>query len=383
MKRFLALAALTASTALFGGTQDAAAVCDGCVVSAVNNLRVDLGRRVDATTAAVQQAQQAIVQALGQSTAQLSGYETRTAKSQQRVEDAAQQNETMRQRYIARAKAEGGRYDPAASACTDLSGIIQFGGGGGGGGGSEGVGGNDLVNSSRNWSRGNGREGQAVAAGGLSVAQVIVADREALQGHGGRLDPTTDLRLLLDGQTLDTSDEKTAQAAARLLNNVVDPTPARPLTKDELKTPQGKAQLAARQIDEARRSASHATFAYLGDLAAPYGGSGMVEWAKKAAPKTYPEEIGAKVSNQQVIDIFVQSRFANPDWHQQLATMAPEAVSREIALTNALNLHVNWMMFQLLKRDAVVNATNLATDLDNRDTSGTAITTGFDTAAAQ
>ncbi len=188
---------------------------------------------------------------------------------------------------------------------------------------------------------------------------------------------------MLEPQTLDTSQGKVAKAAARLVNNIVDPVPARPLTDGEKKTPQGKAQLAARQIDEARRSAAHSVFAYIGDLAAPTGGSGLVDWAKKAAPASYSNTIGDKVSTQQVIDIFVQSRFSNPDWHQELAKMAPEAVNREIALTSALNLQVNWMMFQLMKREAAVSATQLATELDNRDTTGTAITTGFENAAAK
>lgn len=380
MKRLVVLAALAASSSsLFGNVPLAYAACDGCVVGAVNNMNANLTTQIQGTTQAVIASQTAIVTALGQSTAQLSGYETRTARSQQRVEDAAQQNETMRQRYIARGKAEGGRYDPAASACRDLSGVLQF----GGGSSSQGVGGNDLVNAARNRGRGNDSVGAEVMQGGLSIAQGIIKDREEMSGLGGYLDPTTDLRLMLEPQTLDTSDGKVAKAAARLVNNVVDPTPARPLTDGEKRTPQGKAQLAARQIDEARRSAAHSVFAYLGDLAAPTGGSGLVDWAKNAAPASYSNTIGDQVSTQQVIDIFVQSRFSNPDWHQELAKMAPEAVNREIALTSALNLHVNWMMFQLLKRDAAVNATQLATELDNRDTTGTAITTRFQTAAAQ
>ncbi|WP_062213177.1 hypothetical protein [Aureimonas sp. AU12] len=373
MKRLVILAALAASSSgLFASVQSAYAVCDGCVVGAVNNMNANVTAQIQTSTAA-------IITALGQSTAQLSGYETRTARSQQRVEDAAQQIETMRQRDLARAKAEGGRYDPAPSACRDLSGVLQF----GGGTSSQGVGGNDLVNAARNRGRGNEKEGDEVNRGGLAIAQGIVNDREELKGLGGYLDPTTDLRLMLEPQTLDTSEGEVAKAAARLVNNIVDPTPARPLTDGEKKTPQGKAQLAARQIDEARRSAAHSIFAYLGDLAAPTGGSGLVDWAKKAAPASYSNTIGDKVSTQQVIDIFVQSRFSNPDWHQELAKMAPEAVNREIALTNALNLHVNWMMFQLMKREAAVSATQLATELDNRDTTGTAITTRFQTAAAQ
>ena len=102
----------------------ALAVCDSCVVGAVNNLRVEQRE----TTSAIQTAQQAIVQAITQGVAQTSGYQAQTTQSQRRVQEAADINETIRQRQLARAEAEGGRYDPAASACTDLSGILQFGG---------------------------------------------------------------------------------------------------------------------------------------------------------------------------------------------------------------------------------------------------------------
>ncbi len=161
MKRLVIMASIATST-LFAGSP-AYAICDGCVVSAVNNMNANISTQIQGTTQAVIAAQTAIVTALGQSTAQLSGYETRTARSQQRVEDAAQQIETMRQRDLARAKAEGGRYDPAASACRDLSGILQF----GGGSNSQGVGGNDLVNAARNRGRGNQDVGKEVNEGDL------------------------------------------------------------------------------------------------------------------------------------------------------------------------------------------------------------------------
>ena len=356
----------------------AAAVCDGCVVSAVRNLQVDLGRRQDQTTTAIETAQQAIVQAITQGVAQTSGYQAQTTESQKRVQEATDVNETIRQRQLARAKAEGGRYDPAASACTDLTGILQF----GGGQVATGVGGNDAVNALRNRSRGNGGEGAEVRSGGLAVAQGIVRDRDQFENFGGYLDPTSDVRYLTEPATLDTTDEKASKVLVRLVNNIVDPTPARPISAEEAKTPQGKAQIAARTIDDARRSAASAVFAHLGDLAAPTGGEALAKWAKGAVTPAYPREVGNVVSTQQAIDIFVYSRFANPNWHQELAKMSPAAVERETALTSALNLHVNWMRFELERRMAAVQAASLAAQLDKGDASSTAIPTAMPSGGA-
>ena len=149
--------------------------------------------------------------------------------------------------------------------------------------------------------------------------------------------------------------------------NIVDPLPARPITETELRSPAGSAQLAARQIDDARRSSAFATMAFYGDLITPAGGEEMANWAQSAVTEAYPNQVGDKVSTMQALDIFVHSRFANPEWHQELAKMSPEAVLRETALTNALNLHVNWLRFQLELTDATVNASSLAAQLDDRD----------------
>lgn len=304
--------------------------------------------------------------------AQLSAYQKRSDEVVKRVEEAGQTNDTIRERQIARSRAEGGRYDPATSACIDMSGIMNM----GGGAVAQGPGGNDVVNASRNRSRGNGDEGQAVRAGGLALAQEIANARDAYVGVGGVLDPTADVRLLTENITLDTTDGDIASAFARLVNNIVDPLPARPLTETELATPAGRAQLAARQIDDARRSPAAATFAFYGDLATPIGGEELSQWAKSAVTDAYPNVVGDQVSTLQALDIFVHSRFANPEWHQRLAKMSPEAVMRETALTNSLNLHVNWLRFQLELRDAAVNASSLAAQLDDRDARSTGGATG-------
>ena len=311
-----------------------------------------------------------IVDNILRATQQLSAYEQRTAESNKRVEEGAQANETIRTKQRFRAEAEGGRYDPGVSACVDMSGIMKM----GGGASTQGFGGNDIANVSRNRSNGNGAGGEEVRENGLALAQGILTDRDRLQNIGGVLDPTTDVRLLTENVTLDTTDDNVASAYARLINNIVDPTPAKPVTAAEMRTPQGLASAAARQIDAARRSSAHAVFAYHGDLIAPAGGNELAEWAQRAVTDAYPNVVGDKVSTLQATDIFVHSKFANPEWHQQVAMASPAAVTREIAITNALNLHVNWMRFQLELRNAAVNATNLAARLDDRDSGNTTST---------
>ena len=206
-----------------------------------------------------------------------------------------------------------------------------------------------------------------VRAGGLALAQEIVVDRDALRSVGGFADPTSDVRLLTEAMTLDTSDQQVAQAYARMVNNMVDPLPPKPITTEEAKTPTGLSRIASRQVDATRRSASHAVFTYLGDMTVPTGGSALADWAKNATGPAYPNTVGDKVSKLQAMDIFVHSRFPNPDWHQQLAKMSPDAVMRELALTQALNLYVNWERYNLERRVAAVNAATLSTLIDGTE----------------
>ncbi|MCM0753570.1 hypothetical protein DEA98_29090 (plasmid) [Brucella pseudogrignonensis] len=112
---------------------------------------------------------------------------------------------------------------------------------------------------------------------------------------------------------------------------------------------------------------------YIGDLATPTGSSELAAWAKKAAPQGYPYQIGDQVSQLQAMDIFVRSRFPNAKWHEQLARMSPDAVQREQLLATALTQQIEWMRFDLERRNAIALAAVLSTILDNRDTHTTNI----------
>lgn len=357
------LASMAAGSAISLSAGSALADCNcGTIRNIVNTARDNIN---DHTTDVGQQIADTILKGV----AQLSAYQKRSDEANERLMDSQQMAETIRQRQLARAAAEGGRYDPATSACVDLSGIFSM---GRANEGASGYGGNDMANASRNWSYGNEAIGAPVAEGGLAVANAIIADRDASKNVGGYADPTSDVRLLTEAITLDTSKGDVSKAYVRMLNNMVDPVPAKPVTEGEMKSPQGVAQVAARQIDATRRSAAHGVFAYLGDMAAPTGGTALADWAKKAKSDSYPYEVGDKVSELQAVDIFVRSRFANPDWHQKLASMSPEAVQREQLLTQALNLHVDWMRFGLERRQAAAIAALLSSELDNRDSRTTA-----------
>jgi hypothetical protein len=341
-----------------------------CSCGGVQNI---VSHAQDAINAHTTDVGQQIADTILKGVAQLSAYQNRSIEANARVQEAAQMSDTIRERQEARAAAEGGRYDPAISACLDLSGIFSM---GKAGQNVAGYGGNDVANASRNWSYGNEDIGKPVAEGGLAVANAIISDRDELKTVGGYADPTSDVRLLTDAITLDTSDAKVSKAYVRMINNMVDPIPPKPITEGELKTPAGKAQVAARQIDATRRSAAHAIYSYLGDIEAPTGGAELAKWAKTAVAASYPYEVGDHVSELQAVDIFVRSRFANPDWHRQLAGMSPAAVEREQLLTQALNLHVEWMRFSLERRQAAAIAALLANDLDNRDSRTTTTLVG-------
>ena len=67
-------------------------------------------------------------------------------------------------------------------------------------------------------------------SGGLALAQEIRLDRDNLKNVGGFADPTSDVRLLTEAYTLDTSNQQVAQAYARMVNNMIDPLPPKPIT---------------------------------------------------------------------------------------------------------------------------------------------------------
>ncbi len=355
---------LAVGAALLGFILTTETVAAGCSCGGVQNIisraRIDINNHTTDVG-------NYIVDSILKGVAQLSAYSKRETEAARRIAEGQDQNAVLRERQKIRALAEGGRYDPSASGCIDLSGILNF----GGGQTNQGVGGIDISNLSRNRSYGNGAAGAGVRAGLLAVSQEIVVDRDALRNVGGFADPTSDVRLLTEAMTLDTSNQQVAQAFARMVNNMVDPLPPKPITEEEAKTTVGLAHIASRQVDATRRSASHAVFTYLGDLAAPTGGGALADWAKKAAGPAYPNNVGDKVSKLQAMDIFVHSRFPNPDWHQQLAKMSPDAVMRELALTQALNLYVNWERFNLERRDATVSAAILSTKIDGTEGAGT------------
>ncbi|OYR17602.1 hypothetical protein [Brucella thiophenivorans] len=362
MKNFKSI--ITASILILGASAGSAYASCNC--GTIRNIVNDGVKRVNEHTTSVGND---ITQTILQGVAQMSAYSKRQTEAQKRITEAAQVNDVTREKQIARGVAESGRFDPAASACVDLSGIFSIGKAGGG----KGLSGKDITNASRNWSYGNEDIGKPVIQGGLAIANAIITDRDRFKGIGGFADPTTDARLITDAITLDTTQKDIAGAHIRLINNIVDPAPAKPITALEAKTPAGRSQIAARQIDASRRSAAHSVLSYLGDIATPTGSAELADWAKKAAPQGYPYQVGDQVSQLQAMDIFVRSRFPNAMWHEQLAQMSPDAIAREQLLATALTQQIEWMRFDLERRNSVVFAAMLSTMLDDRDTRATSI----------
>ena len=246
-----------------------------------------------------------------------------------------------------RAVAEGGRYDPAASACAGLGGIaaatspVES-------PGPQAPTGNDTQNQARNYER-CADDNDEVCRGEGAVATGIIADRDASQDLGGVLDPTSDLRFLLLQPTVaagtSTTPEQLAVPAFRLIQNLVNPFPPPPITDTQATTPEGRGLIAARQADTARRSAPRGLLNWIQTRAMPSLPLG--DWARRTAPDGYPYPIDDRISLRQYYDVAIAASWRNPDWHRRVTEMSPEAAARESVLQQALANDIAWLQFEL------------------------------------
>ena len=344
---------------------DAEAGCScGGVRGIVKAAHSETRETVNAHTTAVGNA---ITEAFLRGVAQLSAYEERATEAAARIEDASQQLHTVRARQLARAKAEGGAYDPAVSACVALTGI-SFGGLSQAPPAAAATG-QDVANAVRNRARAV-EEDSPVRIGGARLEENRLDIRDTSAGLLGVLDPTSDARAVLGNQTIDTRSPDEAVALAAFVSNVVDPTPPRPLTGEEASTVDGVTRIGEDHVRQSRLSVAHAAIAHLIDQRTPQAnGAELANWAREAAPTSYMTPIPDVVSEHQYLDIEVASRFPNPEWHAQVSQMSPEAVQREALLLEGLRLYLDWKRYQLEQNGVFVDAAQLAllTELDQEN----------------
>lgn len=296
---------------------------------------------------------------------------SRLIAAQERMFDGAASNAVLRQREEYRAAAEAGRYDPATTACTTLSVVTRAAAvpGSGATDSENGVMPPDAipVEAARNARLCRGESGEytdlhPVCQSLGAVARDIREERDDLAGVGGLEDPTADVRLLLATPTISTTDpEQVERALARLARNITDPFPPIPIGESEL-NPESTREIAARQVEMARRSAPQSLLGYVVDYSTASIPAGNV---REMVPAGYPEEIPDRISRRQLHDILVRSRHSNPDWHLAVAAMSPEAVQREMLLIQALQMELFWEYMNLELHRSVNDATATSVAIAN------------------
>lgn len=330
----------------------------------------------------IQDERDQIIKALKGHSQQGSEYAKMQMEAMQRVADAASLNASMLQKSIARATAESGAFDPAASQCsfasslpinTSMINVPSFGstgystgasadttGGGGGKGGAWLAG--DAVNDLRNRDRGNGDPN--VRAGGPALAKSILDTRDKYLNALGTLDPTTDARALLDNRTIDNnSTGRDAQALNALNVNMLVPFPPPAMTADQAKTPEGVMETAHREIIRARRSTAEAV---VGQIEADQMGGPKPQ--NLYIPQNYPDSAklsgGNLLSEYQWLELMVWQRAKDKDWMTQALSGSPSAVVKEGVIVQALHAYIDFKRYELERRVALMEAARFAYELD-------------------
>ncbi|MCY4006136.1 MAG: hypothetical protein OXE84_04810, partial [Rhodobacteraceae bacterium] len=303
-------------------------------------------RHADETNANRNALTEQMIAAIRANAGQVSGYIDRSIAAFEKIQDASDLNASIRSREEMRARAEGGRYDPAASACAGLAGVTDSGAGSAFAAPRPPTG-NDTHNQSRNYER-CADANDEVCRGENAVNVGIIEDRDEFRDVGGVLDPTSDLRFLLQQPTVGagtaTRPERLTEPTFRLVQNLINPVPPPPVTESQATTPAGRSLIAARQADTARRSGPRGLLHWIQTRSMPALDKG--DWARRTAPEGYQYPIEDRISLRQYYDVAIAASWRNPAWHQRVAEMSPEAVTRESVLQAALANDSAWLQFE-------------------------------------
>ncbi|WP_375264180.1 hypothetical protein [Palleronia sp.] len=292
-----------------------------------------------------------LIEALRLQTGETSSYMDKQIEADKRFLDATQQNETQRLRDQFRAEAESGKFDPPKDVCL-VAGLYAKGDSNGttGGRGSEARA--DVM------AQMTGAD-PAVQQGGTALARSVV---DGIEPYDGRSDGTVDVSIMLEDPTIDMSDEQTRRVVTRLMRNMIDPTPPRPVTAEELLTPEGVARAAEQQGRQSRLSA--ATELQGMTLNMRDGVVSSEGFRPLAADSAYNRDIPDVISELQAIDIRTVAHYA----------MLPEAAAEDRTVNSylhrildvmSINTRIAYLSLELQNRQAIAQAAQLGALLDN------------------
>lgn len=302
------------------------------------------------------QTRQAIVNALRMQTGEQSAYQDKTIESARRIADAEQQNASERLRQEFRARAESGAMDPSPDLCLLADAFNS-------GGPEAGPGAVGTTTAADVQSKLSGAD-PAVVEGGTTLARSFVDDRRNLANAFGRSDATVDPSILSDA-SIDLSDPRDQAAFARLMRNMVDPFPERPVTAREMQTPEGVAR-AARQ--GAKRTKVNANLALTGMVANM--NDEVIDrtetWdAFLEDLSAYNRDVGDRLSEMEQLEIRILRDYApSKDRYAKRATLNERGLLQQLIEQVSLNNRMMYISLELDARRGLVESQILTSLMD-------------------
>lgn len=313
--------------------------------NAVNDVRLEVRESADR-----------IIAALRGHSGEQSAYQDKQIEASRRITDAAQQNDSQRLRQEFRAKAESGENDPAPDLCL-LAGLFKD----GNGATARQPMGTAVAGAA---AAASGGSDPAVRAGGTALAGSIVAARTEFAGLMEYPDPTTESAVILEQPTLPMKTPQDRAAVERLVRNLTDPFPERPVVGEELRTGPGQERAAQRTIKETRIGAAREAIAMVMNMRSEVGPS------EKFLPyiediSNYNRPVGEQISELQQIDIRTLRYYApTPEKFAERATLSEKGLLQTLIDEISLNNRMLYLQLELDSRRAVVETQILSTLLD-------------------
>lgn len=296
------------------------------------------------------------IAALMQSTGENSAYTDKAIEAQKRLMDAAEMNQTNRMRQEFRAKAESGAFDPDPGICL-IAGL--FGGGDAPPETTKSLG-TTLASSAA--AKASGAD-PAVVAGGTTLAKSIDDDRKKMTEALGVPDPTANPAILVINPTIASSTDPTASAAIeRLIRNMTDPNPPKPVTAAEAETPEGKGRAAKRAIQLTRAYTGQEAIAMVINMRSEVGEVND-EWKAYVDDIAgYNRPVGNMMSELQGIDIRTLRYYApSENMIDQRNTASEKALMQQMVDQQAIANRIAYLQLELDSRRALVETQILST----------------------
>ena len=296
-----------------------------------------------------------IIAALRSHSGEQSAYQDKQIEANRRITDAAQINDTNRMREEFRARAESGEFDPNPGMCL-LSGLFR-----GAGSTSAAPRGSAAVIGARQ--QANGAD-VAVKSGGAALDRSIVDKRSTLSNAMDVTDATVDPAAILKNPTLSLDSDTDRQAAEQLVRNLTDPRPPRPVTADEMRTPEGVARAASRTVQEARNNASAEVISMVMNMRSEVGPA--EPWKPYIEDiSNYNRPVGDQLSELQAIDIRTLRHYAaKPEVFQERSSWSEKQLLQEILDAVSIGNRIAYIGLELDSRRAVVE-TQILSVLNN------------------